>query len=322
MIGYRHLIITACSIFLALGIGIMLGAVANFGPGATRQQAAQIKNLADKLDYLSKESDRDEELLRGNEEAVTAVTGSLVSHKLDGKRYAIVQTGDYPAATQNAADAITAAGGSIASITVVTNRITELDSAHLQQVENSLSKSSSSDDLGLSDVVRPLALAFQVGTTDMASIQTDLDTLVSDNIVTESGDYTRPITGVVIVGGSDDDGTTDPQTQNLSTTQVEEAILTEMANDAPHVGIVGCEPFDASKSSIPGFHDAGIASVDCIDLPIGALDLPYALMDSDHTAYGMKSTSTRRIPELLQRSAGSQGTQTANQTSTQAVSQR
>ena len=104
------------------------------------------------------------------------------------------------------------------------------------------------------------------------------------------------MSGVVIVGGFVDDQTDDTLPSALSASDVEQAMLLDLTTDAARLTVVGCEPFDAVQSSLSNFTGAGIGSVDCVDLPIGELDLPFALRDNDHIAYGLKSTSTRELP--------------------------
>jgi hypothetical protein len=65
--------------------------------------------------------------------------------------------------------------------------------------------------------------------------------------------------------------------------------------------VVGCEPFTAAASSIPLYQNYGIATIDCIERPLGRLDLPFALRGgADAVDYGLKPTASRRIPVSLE----------------------
>jgi hypothetical protein len=80
--------------------------------------------------------------------------------------------------------------------------------------------------------------------------------------------------------------------------------LTAYGSGSSGLSVVGCEPYDAEQSSMPTYATARIPSVDCIDLPIGELDLTYALLVHDATAYGVKTTATRLVPEAIDEQSG------------------
>jgi hypothetical protein len=287
-----------CSMFLMLGIGILLGAVANFTPEANKQQAATVKKLTQNLDVLTSESDRDEQRLQGNEEAISELVPNYVGKILAGKRYALIQTGDYSSAVHDATDAITAAGGKVTSVSVLTSKLTQLDPGHINQIAKSLELSgdSAANGADLSQIIKPLVLACQVGTDNLGSAQSDLEILSSDGLINQSGDYSLPVSGVLVIAGESDDTPPSLQPSTSSTSEVDQALLGDFAAIAPKMTIVGCETYDAVKSSLPDFTAAGISSVDCIDLPLGALDLPYALRDNGSVSYGLKSTASARTP--------------------------
>ncbi len=86
----------------------------------------------------------------------------------------------------------------------------------------------------------------------------------------------------------------------------------QIAVDGPLIGglkaagssplVVGCEPFTAAVSSIPGYQAAGIATVDCIDLPLGQIALPFALR-GEAGDYGLKPTARQQLAGLARRDA-------------------
>ena len=49
---------------------------------------------------------------------------------------------------------------------------------------------------------------------------------------------------------------------------------------------------------MPSFQNAGIATVDCIDLPLGQLALPFALR-GEKGDYGLKATAKQPLPDSL-----------------------
>ena len=63
--------------------------------------------------------------------------------------------------------------------------------------------------------------------------------------------------------------------------------------------MVGSEPLDAVTSFVSTYQKYGIPTVDCMDKPLGRLDLPYALR-GEAADYGFKATANRRIPISLE----------------------
>ena len=62
--------------------------------------------------------------------------------------------------------------------------------------------------------------------------------------------------------------------------------------------MAGCEPYSAASSSVPAYQAAGIATVDCVDLPLGQIALPFALR-GETGDYGLKPTAKLRLPDSL-----------------------
>jgi hypothetical protein len=296
MFGFRYHVVTLCALFIMLGIGIVIGSVSGLGPALSKQQSSTIQSLSKKLDNVLAESEQDHSLLQRHEDALAALVPQLIQGKLAGRRIALVRTGDYGDAVNAASEAIEAAGGTVTSATTFTNRLVLLDETQRQKIAADLKMSASGDaDNELASVLHPLAAAFHVGTANRPDLQDDLNTLQDDGVIDMSGDYSTGVTDVVVVGGSTADS--DADGDNVEAALVGE--LTAYGTGSSGMVVVGCEPYDAGSSSMPTFAQAGIASVDCIDLPIGGLDLPFALASGDVIAYGVKSTATRLVPADL-----------------------
>jgi hypothetical protein len=101
----------------------------------------------------------------------------------------------------------------------------------------------------------------------------------------------------VIVGGRNEDGI--PPAGLVADTET--GIVEGLTHAGADVSVVGCEPLEVAASSIPNYQKEQIATVDCIDQPLGQLDLPFALRGGvDKADYGLKNTAGRELPASME----------------------
>ncbi len=307
MFGLRYHIVTVVSMLLMLGIGFLFGATSGFGPNIVKSQTKTLSKLNGTLTNMVQDSQHDHVLMRQDQNALAQLTPALVASKLARKRVAVILLGDYPAATQAATQSIVAAGGSVVSTTTVNNRFGLLDDAKRRQLAGQ------GEDLAT--LYHPLAVVFRAGTLARPETQDGLDALQSGNIISYSGDYSLPVSAVVVVGGWSDDptiadtGSGDQPSIPIQPTDSDNELAlvsTLSTGGTTPLAVIGCEDSDAAYSSVPDFLKANISSVDCVDLPIGALDLPFAV-SGERGAYGIKSQSSTLLPESLTGSGNTAG---------------
>ena len=286
MLDVRYHIFYLGLMFLMLGFGIFIGA-SIIGPAQVRQQAGAIANL--RLTSTKVAQDRD--LARGrftkDEAALAALQPALVRGKLAGKRVVVIQAGDYADAAESANKAVTDAGATVAASVVLTDKWGML----LPRQRAALSSLAPLSDAAAQDKVllAALATALTAGTEGDAT----LESLQGQNLITKSGDLSLPCTLFVLVGGKNDD-TPSPALDGL---------LDGFKRVAANITLVGCEPSGAAASSIPSYQNAGIATVDCIDLPLGQIALPFALR-GEKGDYGLKATAKEPLPDSLSEAVG------------------
>lgn len=297
MLDIRYHIASLTGVFLALGFGILIGS-SYAGPAALRQMRAQIEQQNQRLDNAVQLNEQDHALLKQNEDAIAALVPHLVQNQLAGKRVAIIQTGDYPDGAQDASQAITQAGGIVSSTVTLTGRLDMLSPDDRKALAAQIGSGDGSD----SALLRPLALALIEGAENHAGVSAQMAALADAGVLEISGDLSAPVSKVVLVGGTAT--APDPDSDSDQPPSHEEELIDLLRSTPLKEGqklpvIVGCETRDATLSSIPVYLRAGIASVDCIDEPLGALDLPFAL-NGEGAAFGVKPTSDRLIPQSLE----------------------
>lgn len=295
MIDIRYHVISLMAVFFALAIGIMIGS--SVAPGTATRLTEAVRRQSEKVDSVLAESARDHAVLGRLEQALATLTPSLTHGKLAGKRVAIIQTGDQAPGVKAAADAIVAAGGTVASTTIVTSEYDQLDDEDYRRIRAALVTEPVTSDPDM-DLLRPIAQALRHGAPEGGQRDASLTVLKRENLIEASGDYASPVTMVVFVGGAGTD--TDMAPQAIS---ARETGLIEILSAAPHMTIVGCETEDTALSSIAAFRNANVSTVDCIDRAIGKLDLVYALM-GEKANYGIRATADRVLPAGVEAGLG------------------
>lgn len=295
MLDIRYHIASLTAVFLALGFGILIGSSFT-GPAALSQMKMQIQRQNQRLDDAVALNEQDHTLLHQNEDAIEALIPRLVQNQLAGKRVVLIQTGDYPEAVQDASQAITQAGGTVSATIALTAHFDMLSDDDRQGLAKALGAASSDN----SNLLRPVAVAIAAGTANHPNVASQIADLAQASVIDMSGDLSAPANMVVLVGGSETepDSDSDPDLPPGHDDEIISLLRAVVAPQAKPPAIVGCETRDAVQSSIPVYLRAGIASVDCIDQPLGALDLPFAL-NGDNSAFGLKPTADRLVPQTL-----------------------
>lgn len=125
MIDFRYHLVSLISVFLALAVGIILGAGPLQGP-IGEQLTEQVDALRAERTDLRTELESTQGVLDGDERYIEAVGGQLVTGSLEGSRVAVVQLGEV---AQDVHDGVLAqldtADATVVSRTVLTEAWTE-----------------------------------------------------------------------------------------------------------------------------------------------------------------------------------------------------
>jgi len=286
MLDARYHLFYLIAIILMLSFGILIGA-SYYGPVQVSQQKKVLQSLAAQTNKVVQERNEARDRMTKDEAALAALQPALVRGKLAGKRVVVIQTGDYADADESADKAITDAGAMVAATVVLTDKWGAL----LPKQRAALSSIADPADAASQD--RALLAALATALTAGAEGDAVLEALQGQNLITKSGDLSQPCTFFVLVGGKSDDAPS-PSLDGL---------LDGFKAGAADVTLVGCEPFGAAASSVPAYQTAGVATVDCIDLPLGQLALPFALR-GEKGDYGLKATAKQPLPDSLAEAAG------------------
>lgn len=266
----RYHFIYLIAVFLMLGLGLLVGA-SFIGPDQVKRQTTYIRDLRAQTDQAVGERRAAQDQLTKTEGALDDLRATLVRGKLAGRHITLIQTGDYADATQEAAAALRDAGA-LPAVTVV-----------LSDKWDGLTPDERAADLA----------GLAAGLTGKA--EGALQPLEDQGLVTVTGTPSGPGALFVLVGGGKEDEA------GIVGTPLDGDLIARLQEQSQGAArIVGCEPFGAARSFIPIYQAARVPTVDCIDRPLGRLDLPFALRSGDAVDYGLKPTARRQIPPSLE----------------------
>ena len=288
-IDLRQHIISLVAVFLALGVGIAVGSSFINGSSIERQVSRKVEiSLQKEFGKLRAENDEKQKAItelseefKRHAEFERSVAPILTKGQLWGRRVAIIQTGDYPEAVDAATSAVEDAGGSVVSKTV----IFDLSTHSLEGIVESIT--------GESVVANPKKRVIGIIANGIGNAhdRSALDTLQNRGLISCSGDYSRRVGCVVIVGGS-------KQVRSIRPTVVDSVLIEKLKADGI-ANVVGVEPLTCATSYIPVFRTGGISSVDNVDQPIGQIALVFCAR-GDAGNYGFKSTAERVVPAVVE----------------------
>jgi len=285
MLDARYHLFYFTAIFLMLGFGILIGA-SYYGPVQMHQQREVVKRLAEQTNAVVQQRNQLQGRLNDDELALASLRPALVRGKLAGKKVILIQTGDYADATEAANQSLGDAGATVMATVVLTGRwggLTARQRAALPSAEGD----PAAQDKAL---LESLAAALAQGTAAALPNASPLAALQQAGLLTVSGDLSQRCTLFVLVGGGAAD---------IPETSADSALIAGFQALSSPVTLVGCEPSAAAASFMPAYQSAGIATDDCVDLPLGQIALPFALR-GDAGDYGLKPTAKKRLPDTLE----------------------
>lgn len=283
----RYHAVTLVAVFLALGIGVVLG-VAIGDQGIVSDASKDLeKSLRGDLDHArSRASDLRRDLAQRREfedQAYAALVGGL----LPDWRIGIVAMNSLPSGyVSEVRDAVEPAGAAIESVSVVeapvpTDRVKgELDGTKLERVAR--------DDDVLERFGRRIGRQLAQGGDLVQRLRQEL-------FSTSRGEY-KGLDGIVLIRDPDELKGDDKAKQDRF-----ESALIDAAKDTD-VEVVGVEKTGTDPSQVSWYADHGVTSVDDLDLVEGKTALVWALLGANGR-FGVKDSAQRLLPPPPERPA-------------------
>lgn len=263
MFDFKYHIVSLVAVFLALGIGVVMGSMTAEQGVVTNQEKSLIATMEKDFERLRSDNAALSTQISADTKFADSALSLMVTDKLKGKTVAVVVTGaiDTPD-LKNLKAALEKAGGIESSVTTFTGGIgLDTKDAPKQLDEAARWIASGANPKGVSD-------------------------LAATGFMKVSGVYNAPVQGVIVIGGTDNDKA--PKFINLDA-----PIIKSFLNMA--VTVVGAESSTVKNSAIRDFQALGISTVDDIETTPGWISLIYVL-GGQAGDFGAKVTADTLMP--------------------------
>lgn len=282
--SYRYHVTTIAAIFIALGVGIVIG--------SSFVQSAIVQRQTRRLDELKTQFTQEIAPLREANlhyaQFVERISNVVLDAKLSGMRVALVQTGDYPDTVQRIRETLEQAGATISSVTVIDRLFPARSQTEASDLQSKLRPTHPDLPADASAPLAVLAWALSRGSGDA-----DIAVLEDARLLTHDGSYSLPADRVILVGGATQD--------YESRADAVDVPLISRLRDAG-MKVVFAEPSSAGISYIPAVHNGEVSTVDNADTDIGRLAVALALI-APAGDYGTKNTARNGlvpVPQSMQ----------------------
>ncbi|HBQ85935.1 MAG TPA: copper transporter, partial [Syntrophomonas sp.] len=266
MIDLRYHIASLVAIFLALGLGVLIGSTMVSDDVMVAQQQKMIDRLEeqfyalrDKENTLVAENEKSKKIIDNYENFSQSILPQLVTGRLVGTQVAVMVTGteDIPAGMLNA---FSLAGANVTSKTVLLPNISMNDA----NIRNNIIKYYGLDSGANRDVMRQKVAETMGAVLSNQADPEAVEFLEQNNLVKLNGNYNVAVSAVIIVGGAND-----------LTVYFPDSFDRSLINSVAAAGIkaYGTETSQVKYSYMSRLQQNNITTVDNIDLGPGQISV-------------------------------------------------
>jgi|OM-RGC.v1.007317931 hypothetical protein len=287
IIDFKYHIASLVAVFLALGIGILIGSTMLGSNSIVETQKQLTNNLNQQMQVL-REQNKAVEMRSNNLETNNHILNEfgenvlpvLVENRLLGQKIAIIQTNNL-ALPNNLKTVLQTAGAKINS---VTNIMDDFDISDDKLLPDTLNITPDED---RHNIVQSLSQAVAQGI--LLGQNTDvINSLVEKGFIKIEGTYGLPVNAVIIIGGSKDN-------QTVKLADIDFPIIKYFSDS--NINIYGVEESDIVYSYMKDYQKKNITTVDNINTIPGQLALVLAMQGRPGN-YGIKETAKSLLPPL------------------------
>jgi len=292
IIDFKYHVASLVAVFLALGIGILVGSSflgENVNEAIIQQQKQIVSNLNRDFEQMRQDHKVAQEEIESYKSALNIskqfedqVLPALLSGKLAGKNIAVIETSNYDF-HNDWIDTMGMTGANVVSITTV------LEGFDLSQEEtrNSIKTKLMLKDASEGAVSQELAREIAEGVISAQNLE-NLHYFEQLGLIKNSGEYGVPIDAVIFVGGSQEE--VGERCANLDLPMMNYFL-------ERNVPVFGVETSDVAYSYMKEYQKLKVSTVDNIDMIPGQLSLVMSVYGKPGN-YGIKTTARQLMPDV------------------------
>lgn len=293
IIDIRYHIASLVAVFLALGVGILIGSALLGNDALISEQDKMLSRLEQEFNRVRDDSRVHQETIKTQEMALEVnhqfhkiILPQLLREKLQDRRIILARTTESVdmRSAKELSSLLRSAGAEVISITSFTQWPRLNDPTERQATALSLGKDPNQSKW-TGDLFNEIMEELSTGRSASC-----LTMLQSQDFIQLSGDYTKgPCDTLVILGGE----------MEVANNRVKEIDL-PLIDAARRQGltVVAAEPLSAVVSYIPEYRKKGITTVDNIETVPGQSALVFSLASGKRGNYGVKDTARTLLPEI------------------------
>lgn len=298
MIDIRYHIASIVAVFLALGLGVLIGSTIVGDDLLVDQQKKLLDRLEEQFtlfrereENLVLENNYKDQIISNYENYSQALLPPLVRDKLADEVLAIVVTGntDLPSGLINS---ITIAGAEVASKTVVLSNLSLVDSEICSKLVDYYNIEALDD---APEVLRKYIAGSVAAVLLNQGDQGIIEFLQENDLINFTGDFSSNITGVIIVGGTN-------SLDSYFAKSFDQSLIEHLISNG--IKVFGVEGSQVEYSYMTDYQQNNITTIDNIDLSPGQIALVFA-MEGEPGNYGIKPTAHKFMPSLPVQALGS-----------------
>ncbi|HPT69848.1 MAG TPA: copper transporter [Syntrophomonas sp.] len=292
MVDFKYHIVSIVAVFIALGMGILIGStiVSNDVMVAQQQKIIsslekQFSDLREHESALMAEDVKKSKMITNYENFAQSMLVPVVAGQLKGRNVAVVVSSSQ-AIPSGIINTLTLAGANVGSQTMVMENINMKDSKlRAKLIDYFALESNTTSDILRQKVAESLTLML-TNRADPA-----LGAFLNENKLVKIA-YTNnnPINTVILIGGSDTLVQSFPE-------GFDSTLIKTLLEDG--IQVIGTESSQVKLSYMKYYQKFSISTIDNIDMSVGQISLVLAINDQPGN-YGIKTNATVFMPVLPQ----------------------
>jgi hypothetical protein len=275
----RYHVASLAAVFLALVVGILVGAAISDPSLGDRARAEQLRGQVERLEReLEAEQLRSEEE-EASQDYLSASYDAVMAGRLEGLRVAVLYVGGVDAAL-GIEQAVDAAGGDVARMRAIDVPI-DLD-ALIERAQ------STEEGAGFEDAEDIEALGRTLGEEFVAGGEAPLwETLTGELVQERIGDLDEPVDGVVVARTE--------RAQSAATGRFVIGLFEGLSGPVPAVGV---ESSREIPSAVAVYRRSGLSIVDNVENRLGKISLAVLLAGGEPGHYGLRDGRDAAVPPI------------------------